>query len=115
MVPGELIASAQQQVSNVSLNPFDKLKGLTNSIDTSVISDKINSAKDQLSNLTGQLKIPDASSLGSAAAKFGSTSLSIPNPVESAIGKDPTALSYSGTNPAVRARLGLPPLPNNNG
>ena len=115
VVPGELIASAQQQVSNVSLNPFDKLKGLTNSIDTSVISDKINSAKDQLSNLTGQLKIPDASSLGSAAAKFGSTSLSIPNPVESAIGKDPTALSYSGTNPAVRARLGLPPLPNNNG
>jgi len=113
IVPDSLISSAKQSISNVKLNPFANNLINASPIDLNVMNDKLASAKSQLSGLTGKLNIPDVGSLGSAASKFGSASSLGTNPLSSLVGKDPTALSYTGTDPSVRARLGLPPIPPN--
>lgn len=75
LVPGDLIASAEQSVSNSRLNPLGNLTGLTNTVDINVAKDKLGSFQTQLSGLTGQLKIPDATSLGSVTSKFSARTL----------------------------------------
>ena len=111
LVPTDLIEAAKSRIPDIRLNPFSKLPNIPNSIDANVIKDKLDTAKSQLSSITGQYKIPDTNSLGSISNKFGSISSLENNPIPSTIGNDPNALSYNGTDPATRARLGLPALP----
>ena len=112
LVPDELISAAKNNVPNNKLNPYDNVSN--NSVDTTVMSDKLATAKSQLSGVTGQLNIPDANSLGSFAGKFGSNSSVTTSPLNDLMNrlkvKDPNAPPYTGTDPIIRARLGLPPL-----
>jgi len=75
LVPGDLIASAEQAVSNSRLNPLGNLTGITNLVDINAAKDKLGSFQNQLSGLTGQVKIPDLGSAGSAVTKFAAGSL----------------------------------------
>ena len=76
LVPADLIATAEQYVSNSRLNnPLANLTGLTNAVDLNAAKDKLGSFQNQLSGLTGQVKIPDASTLGSVTAQFGAGAL----------------------------------------
>jgi hypothetical protein len=111
LVPSDLIASAKSKISNTRFNPLDNITDNANAVDITSMKDKFNSAKSQLSGLTGEKSIPDLSSIGSAASKYGSISSVVKDPITSTVGNDPTSLSYSGTDPAIRARLGLPTLP----
>ena len=70
LVPGDLIASAEQYVSNSRLNPLRNLTEVTNLVDINAAKDKLGSFQNQLSGLTGQVKIPDLGSAGSAVTKF---------------------------------------------
>ena len=109
LVPAELIETANQNVSNARLNPFSNVSGLSNPVDLSVASDKLNSAKSQLSGLIGQPNIPDLGVAGSALSKFGSSG---PSPLDKLVNKlnDPNAAPYTGSDPIIRSRLGLPPI-----
>lgn len=109
LVPKELIDTANQNVSNARLNPFGNVSGLSNPVDLSVASDKLNSAQSQLSGLTGQPNIPDLGVAGSALSKFGSPG---PSPLDKLVNKlnDPNAAPYTGSDPIIRSRLGLPPI-----
>lgn len=75
LVPGDLIASAEQAVSKSRLNPLGNLTGLTNAVDVNVAKDKLGSFQTQLSGLTGQLNVPDATTLGSVTSKFSAGTL----------------------------------------
>lgn len=103
LVPGDLISAAKNNTSNTRLNPFDSLSSTINSIDANVISDKLATAKAQLSGVTGQLNIPDASAVGSFASKFGSSNGLTSSPLDALVNK------VNSADPAIRARLGLPP------
>jgi hypothetical protein len=75
LVPADLIASAEQAVSNSRLNSPGNLTGLTNAVDINVAKDKSGSFQNQLSGLTGQIKIPDVNLPGSVTSKFSANSL----------------------------------------
>ena len=109
LVPKELIDTANQNVSNARLNPFSNVPGSSNPVDLSVASDKLNSAKSQLSGIIGQPNIPDLGVAGSALSKFGGSG---PSPLDKLVNKlnDPNAAPYTGSDPIIRARLGLPPI-----
>jgi len=112
LVPGDLIASAEQSVSIARLNPFGNLSKLTNGVDLTSVTDKFNSAKTGLTDLPGfaaNLNIPDMNIAGSVADKFGSSSL-IKSPLASLVGKNPLSPPYTGTDPSIRSKLGLPSL-----
>lgn len=114
LVSGDLIASAEQSLSNERLNPFGNLSKLTNGVDITAFTDKVGSVKAGLTSLPGfaaNLNIPDMNITGSVADKFGS-SLSIKNPIASLIGNTPLSPPYSGTDPSIRSRLGMPSLGN---
>jgi hypothetical protein len=64
------VAAASQLISTTNLN--------LNKVDGTAIKDKLNTAKTQLSKLTGNVNIPDSSSLGSVAVSFGSKAAASP-------------------------------------
>lgn len=86
LVPNELISAAQQQAARSNFNSVKNLPNLSNSIDSNIIKDKLASAQTQLSALTGQIKIPDASSIGSVTSKFGG-SITGNSPLSKLMGK----------------------------
>ena len=75
LVPGDLIASAEQSLSKSRLSPFGNLSGLSNAVDLNAAKDKLGSFQTQLSGLTGNIKIPDSNVLGSVASKFSGGAL----------------------------------------
>ncbi len=72
LVPPDLLSAASKFVPSARLNPLSGISGITNPIDASVLKDKFNSAGSILSQVTGNLKIPDKGMLGSITEKFGS-------------------------------------------
>jgi hypothetical protein len=113
LVPQELIAAA---ASKLPLGMTTNLKGLAgnlNKIDVGAYKDKLQSAASLVSGATGKSLIPDSLTPGSVAAKFGSTSIGS-SPLDKLVNRlgDPNAPPYTGDDPVVRARLGLPPTTN---
>jgi hypothetical protein len=112
LVSSDLISAAKNNVPNSRLNPFGNLSSNINSVDSTVMSDKLATAKYQLSGVTGERNIPDSNSLGSVAGKFGSNSIISTSPLDNLMNKfgNNNASPYTGTDPIIRARLGLPPV-----
>jgi hypothetical protein len=109
LVSPELITAALTSVPNAQINPL--AKSLFNGIDSSIIKDKLATAQTQLSKITGQSTILDKNITSSVSSKFGSSAVS---PLDKLVNKlnDPNAPPYTGNDPTIRARLGLPPLTN---
>lgn len=98
-------------IPTVSFNPYDNASKSVSLADSSIIKDKFESATKQLSAITGQPIIQDKNLTGSVLGKYGSGSS---NPLDKLVNKlnDPNAPPYTGDDPIIRARLGLPPLNN---
>jgi len=76
------------------------------------IKGKYASASAQLTSALGIPNIIDRASAGSVAQKFGSISAG-QSPLDKLVNNvlnDPNASPYTGTDPIIRRRLGLPPL-----
>lgn len=113
IVPQDIINSAASSIPAVSFNPLTAANSFKNPIDSKILADKFGTVKSQLSGLTGVPNIKDQSILGSVSSKFGSASVGS-SPLDKLVNKlnDPNAPPYTGTDPIVRNRLGLPPLEN---
>jgi hypothetical protein len=111
IVPDEVINSAAASIPAVSFNAFASANSFKNPIDSSVLADKFGTVKSQLSSLTGLPNIKDQSILGSVSSRFGSASVGS-SPLDKLVNKlnDPNAPPYTGSDPIIRNRLGLPPL-----
>lgn len=111
VVSPEFLNSALSNIPNGQLNLLSKSSNLLNSVDASSIKDKLLTAGSQLSSFSGNPTIVDKSISGSVLSKFGSGSIGS-SPLDKLVNKlnDPTAPPYTGNDPIVRARLGLPPI-----
>lgn len=112
LVPPDVVSAVPSLLPNSNFNPLSSVGNVKNLVDTQILSDKWNTVKSQLSSLTGTPNILDKNFAGSVSAKFGSLS-SGPSPLDKLVNKlnDPNAPPYTGSDPIVRSRLGLPPLP----
>jgi hypothetical protein len=92
-----------------SFNPLSNVSKFVSSVDSSIVKDKLQSATKQLSAITGNPILQDSNISGSVLGKYGSATS---NPLDKLVNKlnDPNASPYTGTDPIVRARLGLPPV-----
>ena len=113
IVPNEVVNSAVSNIPAVSFNPLASSNSFRNPVDSTVLSDKFGTVRSQLSSLTGAPNIRDQSVLGAVSSKFGSLSGGS-SPLDKLVNKlnDPNAPPYTGTDPIIRNRLGLPPLDN---
>jgi hypothetical protein len=113
IVPDEIINSAAASIPAVSFNPLNAANKFKNPVDSKMLADKFGTVKSQLSSLTGAPNIKDQSILGSVSSKFGSASIGS-SPLDKLVNKlnDPNAPPYTGSDPIIRNRLGLPPLDN---
>jgi hypothetical protein len=111
VLPKDLVSSALSNVTAGKFNPLSKIGSLNNFVDVSAFKDKVAGAENMLSSLSGVPAIKDQSIIGSVTAKFGSSSLGL-SPLDKLVNRsgDPTSLPYTGSNPVIRASLGMPPL-----
>lgn len=109
IVSAPVIAEAAASVPGVALNPFEASQVVGNTIDSNVIKDKFATIKSQLSGLVSGSNILDKNIAGSVGSKFGSNSIS--SPLDKLVNNlgDPSAPPYTGDDPIIRSRLGLPP------
>jgi hypothetical protein len=112
LIPADVLAATLNNIPGSQINPYaNNILGQLNTVDTSVLKDKFGSANFQVSQLTGKLPILDKNFAGSVAAKYGSSAGV--SPLDKLVNNlgDPNALPYTGNDPVVRARLGLPAIP----
>lgn len=95
--------------SAASFNPLASTVGSRSPVDLTINKDKILSAQTQISKITGSPVIPDKNIIGSVSSKFGTVSSSPLDKLVNRLG-DPSAPPYTGDDPIIRKRLGLPPL-----
>jgi hypothetical protein len=90
---------------------LSSLNNFKNPIDSTIFKDKLETARNQLSELTGIPSITDRNVLSAASTKFGSLSQRN-SPLDKLVNNlnDPNAPPYTGSDPIIRNRLGLPPL-----
>lgn len=110
LVPDNVISGALNKIPNVEINPFKNISGIQNSVDSSVWKDKFASAAGQISSLTGLPNVKDKFSTNAVTNKLGSASYG-QSPLDKLVNKlgDPNAAPYTGDDPIIRARLGMPP------
>jgi len=110
LLPAGVVASALANIPTAQTNLFSNVPGQFNAVDANVIKDKFSSANSQLFGLTGSIPIVDKNLLGSVSSKYGS-SASV-SPLDKLVNNlnDPNAPPYTGTDPIVRERLGLPAI-----
>ena len=110
LLPAGVVASALANIPTAQTNLFSNVPSQFNAVDTTVIKDKFSSANSQLFGLTGSIPIVDRNLLGSVSARYGS-SASV-SPLDKLVNNlsDPNAPPYTGTDPIVRERLGLPAI-----
>jgi len=144
IAPPDVLQEAAALIPATSFNPLAGQKEF-NSLDNSSLSDKFKFAKDKISNLLPNSKIPGldlpgatGGSLNSLNALKGKLSNFNPNVADAQIQQtvgstfgsaqvtsgplnqlfsnlnDPNSPTYAGNDPAIRRRLGLPPLTGNN-
>lgn len=113
--PTNTFAKAPEPSLNISRRPSIQVPSLNNvsktinSVDSTVISDKLKTVKNQLGSFLNNPNIPDIKSAGSALTTFGSKTLTSPlNKLVNSL-NDPNAATYTGDDPYIRSRLGLPP------
>lgn len=113
LVPQDLIAAAVSKLPPGMSTNLTALAGNLNKVDVGAYKDKLQSASSLVSGATGKSLIPDNLTPGSVAAKFGSVSVGS-SPLDKLVNRlgDPNAPPYTGNDPVVRARLGLPPTTN---
>jgi hypothetical protein len=113
LVPRELIATAASKLPPGMSSNLTALAGNLNKVDVGVYKDKLQSASSLVAGATGKSLLPDNLTLGSVSAKFGSNSFGS-SPLDKLVNRlgDPNAPPYTGNDPIVRARLGLPPTTN---
>jgi hypothetical protein len=113
LVPQDLIAAAASKLPPGMTTNLKGLAGNLNKVDVSAYKDKLQSASSLVAGASGNSLIPDSLTPGSVAAKFGSTSIGS-SPLDKLVNRlgDPNAPPYTGNDPVVRARLGLPPTTN---
>jgi len=100
------------KLSSTEFNPLATLKKSTNLVDLTSAKDKLASAKSQLSSITKVPNILDSNALSSVSNKFRSLSTG-QSPLDKLVNKalsDPNAPPYTGSDPIIRNRLGLPPV-----
>ena len=73
VLPPDLVNSALAAAPSFQ-NPLSNLSENFNGINASFVTDKLASAKSQISGLTGKIPIPDSGVVGSITSKFGSMS-----------------------------------------
>jgi len=110
LLPAGVAASVLANIPTSQINPFSNVPGQFNAVDATVIKDKFSSANSQLFGLTGSIPIVDKNLLGSVSSKYGS-SASV-SPLNNLVNNlsDPNAPPYTGSDPIVRERLGLPAI-----
>lgn len=133
----DIVKSALDNAPASTFNPLANLKQF-NPTDATSLSNKFTSAKGQISNLLSNSKIPGLNLPGVSGGNISGalsnlnpnlSDYKLPESVGSNFGSsqassgaldklfnnlnDPNALPYSGTDPIVRRRLGLPPLTGN--
>lgn len=115
-IPGEIAETISEKIDDFK----GKFSDITSSISNlsnvpNALSDKLNSVNKQINSITGNITSVETNlkSLGqmpssSVLEKFGTKSSS---PLDKLVNKlnDPNAPLYTGNDPIVRARLGLPP------
>ena len=74
VLPPDLVNSALASAPSYQSNPFSNLTGNFNSVDVSVATDKLASAKSQLSGLAGNTSILGQRLAGTVSSQFGSAS-----------------------------------------
>jgi hypothetical protein len=109
LVPSDVLSSTLKSLPPGQVNPFANLSGQFNAIDANVLKDKFGTAGSQLSQLTGKVPVLDKNIAGAVSSKYGSSAG--PSPLDKLVNNlgDPNAPPYTGNDPIVRARLGLPP------
>ena len=109
LVPADVLSATLKNIPTSQVNPFSNLPGQFNKIDANVLKDKFGTANSQLSQLTGNIPVLDKNLAGTVSAKYGSSTG--PSPLDKLVNNlgDPNAPPYTGDDPIVRARLGLPP------
>jgi hypothetical protein len=111
IVPEDLLSQVSNNLQNFEINPYKNLISTENRIDSTIIKDKYETSSKLISNQIGSKSVKDKSILGSVGSKFGSNA-SAPSPLDRLFNKlnDPNAPPYTGDDPIIRKRLGLPPL-----
>jgi hypothetical protein len=110
VAPAPLLSISK--LSSIEFNPLSTLRSAGNAVDLASIKGKYASASTQLRSALGIPNIIDRASAGSVAQKFGSISAG-QSPLDKLVNNvlnDPNASPYTGTDPIIRRRLGLPPL-----
>lgn len=106
-VPNNIINSLLSDPNNSEINPYRHVKGTSNRVDETIFKDKIDTSY----KLAGLSQIKDNNLLKTVGNKFGSFA-SRPSPLDKLVNRlnDPNAPPYTGDDPIIRKRLGLPPL-----
>jgi hypothetical protein len=110
LIPADILASTLNNVPASQFNPYaSNIIGQLNAADVGSLKDKFGTAGFQLSQVTGKLPVLDKNFAGSVSAKYGSSAGA--SPLDKLVNNlgDPNAPPYSGNDPIIRARLGLPP------
>lgn len=110
LIPADILVSALTNVPASQFNPYaSNIIGRLNSADVGSLKDKFGTAGFQLSQVTGKLPVLDKNFSGSVSAKYGSSAGA--SPLDKLVNNlgDPNAPPYTGDDPVIRARLGLPP------
>jgi hypothetical protein len=112
ILPKELANTALSSIPAGQFNPLSKLRSVGNLTDIKSFAGKVLGANSQLSLLTGLPFIKDQNIVGSVAAKFGSATLG-QSPLTKLVNNigNPNAPPYTGSDAAIRSKLGMPPLP----
>jgi len=116
ILPKDLANTALAGISAGQFNPLSNLRSVGNLTDIKSFAGKVLGANSQLSALNGLPFIKDQNIVGSVAAKFGSSTLG-QSPLTKLVNNigNPNAPVYAGVDSAIRAKLGMPPLPGGTG
>jgi hypothetical protein len=112
ILPKDLANDALGSIPVGQFNPLSSLRSVGNLTDIKSFTDKVVGANSQLSSLTGLPFIKDQNIVGSVASKFGSATLG-QSPLTKLVNNigNPNAPPYTGSDPAIRTKLGMPLLP----
>lgn len=109
LIPADVLAATLNNIPGSQINPYaTNMINQLNPVDINSLKDKFGTAGFQVSQLTGKLPILDKNLVGSVSAKYGSSAGV--SPLDKLVNNlgDPNAPPYTGDDPVVRARLGLP-------
>ena len=111
LIPADVLSATLNNIPASQFNPYaNNIMGQLNAVDVNALNDKFGTAGFQVSQLTGKLPVLDKNLIGSVSSKYGSSAGV--SPLDKLVNNlgDPNAPPYTGDDPIVRARLGLPSI-----